>query len=278
MSALAFFHPPFVSNLVEIRDLKFGYGERLVLSGLDMTFPRGKVVAVMGGSGSGKTTILRLIGGQVAAREGVVLVNGETVNPDDLPALYRLRRKMGVLFQHGALFTDLSVFDNVAFPLREHTDLPESMIRDLVLLKLQAVGLRNAAALMPSEVSGGMARRVALARAIALDPQLIMYDEPFAGLDPISMGMTAKLIRELNDVLGSTSILVSHDVHESFQIADYVYFLSSGKIVAQGTPAELSASTDPWVRQFVHAEPDGPVSFHYPGRTLGQDLGLEGKQ
>lgn len=264
-----------MTSLVEIHDLQFGYGERLVLSGLDMQFPRGKVVAVMGGSGSGKTTILRLIGGQVRARQGRILVNGETVDSADAKKLYRQRRQMGVLFQHGALFTDLSVFDNVAFALREHTDLPESMIRDLVLMKLQAVGLRNAAQLMPAEISGGMARRVALARAIALDPELIMYDEPFAGLDPISMGMTAKLIRELNDALGSTSILVSHDVNESFQIADYVYFLSQGRIVAEGTPEQMRASQDPWVRQFVYAEADGPVPFHVAGRSLAQDLDLE---
>ncbi|MDB5797556.1 MAG: transport system ATP-binding protein [Paucimonas sp.] len=264
-----------MSNLVDIRDLQFGYSDRLILSGLRMSFPRGKVVAVMGGSGSGKTTILRLIGGQVSARQGEICIEGEVLNPRDPAQVYRLRRKMGVLFQHGALFTDLSVFENVAFPLREHTDLQESMIRDLVLMKLQAVGLRNAAALMPAEISGGMARRVALARAVALDPQLIMYDEPFAGLDPISMGMTAKLIRELNDALGSTSILVSHDVHESFQIADYVYFLSQGKIVAEGTPVDMMASDDPYVRQFVHAQPDGPVPFHYPGRSIEQDLALE---
>lgn len=263
-----------MSDLVEIRDLQFGYGDRLILSGLNMRFPRGKVVAVMGGSGSGKTTILRLIGGQLRATEGTVTVNGRPVATDDAPALYQMRRKMGVLFQHGALFTDLSVFENVAFPLREHGDIPQSMIRDLVLMKLEAVGLRNAAHLMPSEISGGMARRVALARAIALDPELIMYDEPFAGLDPISMGMSAKLIRELNDALGSTSILVSHDVHESFRIADYVYFLSQGKIVAEGTPEAMTSSDDPYVRQFVNAQPDGPVPFHYPGRALAQDLAL----
>ncbi|MFZ6766915.1 ABC transporter ATP-binding protein [Undibacterium sp. Di26W] len=262
-------------NLVEIRDIHFGYGDRVILSGLHMDFPRGKLIAVMGGSGSGKTTILRLIGGQIRAQQGSVSVNGQEISRLDNDGLYAMRRKMGMLFQHGALFTDLSVFDNVAFPLREHTDLSESMIRDLVLLKLQAVGLRNAASLMPSEVSGGMARRVALARAVALDPQLIMYDEPFAGLDPISMGVAANLIRNLNDALGSTSILVSHDVHETFAIADYVYFLSKGKIVAQGTPAEMQVSDDPYVRQFVHAEADGPVPFHYPGASLQDDLGLE---
>lgn len=240
-----------------------------------MDFPRGKVIAVMGGSGSGKTTILRLIGGQLRPDAGQVSVDGEVVNTLDIKSLYSLRRRMGMLFQHGALFTDLSVFDNVAFPMREHTDLPESLIRDLVLMKLQAVGLRNAAQLKPAEVSGGMARRVALARAIALDPQLIMYDEPFAGLDPISMGVTANLIRKLNDALGSTSILVSHDVHESFSIADHVYFLSQGKIVADGTPDEMRTSSDPYVKQFVNAEMDGPVPFHYPGKTLAEDLGLQ---
>jgi phospholipid/cholesterol/gamma-HCH transport system ATP-binding protein len=203
-------------------------------------------------------------------------VNGEIVHQLDTENLYRLRRKMGMLFQFGALFTDLTVFENVAFPLREHTDLPEELLRDLVLMRLNAVGLRNAAQLKPNEISGGMARRVALARAIALDPELIMYDEPFAGLDPISMGVTANLIRNLNDTLGSTSILVSHDVNETFGIADYVYFLSGGKIVAQGTPAEMRASSDPYVKQFVNAEPDGPVPFHYPGKSLAEDLGLGG--
>ncbi|MBC3863073.1 ABC transporter ATP-binding protein [Undibacterium jejuense] len=264
-------------NLVEIRDVQFGYGARTILSGLRMDFPRGKVIAVMGGSGSGKTTILRLIGGQIRPQSGTVSVNGQPIQDMDNQALYGMRRKMGMLFQHGALLTDLSVFDNVAFPLREHTNLSESMMRDLVMLKLQAVGLRNASTLMPSEISGGMARRVALARAVALDPELLMYDEPFAGLDPISMGVTANLIRNLNDALGSTSILVSHDVNESFAIADYVYFLSQGKIVAEGTPAQMRESEDPYVKQFVHAEADGPVPFHYPGKTLLDDLGLKGQ-
>lgn len=264
-----------VSNIVEIRDLVFGYGDREILSGINMTFPKGKVVAIMGGSGSGKTTILRLIGGQLIPKSGDVTVDGEVVQPLETSSLYRLRRKMGMLFQYGALFTDLSVFENVAFPLREQTDLPEELIHDLVLMKLNAVGLRNAAGLMPSEISGGMARRVALARAIALDPQLILYDEPFAGLDPISMGVTANLIRKLNDALHSTSVLVSHDVTESFSIADYVYFISSGKIVAHGTPAEMMESTDPYVHQFVHAETDGPVPFHYPGPSIAADLGME---
>ncbi|PWF41242.1 ABC transporter ATP-binding protein [Massilia glaciei] len=261
-------------NLVEIRDLHFSYGDRSILSNLRMDFPRGKVIAVMGGSGCGKTTVLRLIGGQIRPQQGQVSVAGEVVHALDTDNLYRLRRKMGMLFQFGALFTDLSVFENVAFPLREHTDLSEELIHDLVLMKLHAVGLRNAAMLKPAEISGGMARRVAVARAVALDPELIMYDEPFAGLDPISMGVTANLIRKLNDALGSTSILVSHDVHECFAIADHVYFMSAGKIVAEGTPAELRVSADPYVRQFVNAEADGPVPFHYPGRSLADDLGL----
>jgi phospholipid/cholesterol/gamma-HCH transport system ATP-binding protein len=268
-------HPALVPNLVEIRDLHFAYGTRSILSNLQMDFPRGKVVAVMGGSGCGKTTVLRLIGGQIRPQKGSVTVDGEVVHLLDTDNLYRLRRKMGMLFQFGALFTVLSVFDNVAFPLREHTDLPEELIRDLVLMKLNAVGLRNAHKLKPSEISGGMARRVAVARAVALDPQLIMYDEPFAGLDPISMGVTANLIRNLNSALGSTSILVSHDVHECFAIADYVYFMSAGKIVAQGTPAELKVSEDPYVKQFVNAAPDGPVPFHYPGRSFADDLGFK---
>ncbi len=261
-------------NLIELRDIQFGYGERTILSGLNMVFPRRKLIAVMGGSGSGKTTILRLIGGLIEAQSGSVSIDGQLLRPRDTKALYAQRRKMGMLFQHGALFTDLSVFDNVAFPLREHSQLNESLIRDLVLLKLEAVGLRNAAHLMPAQISGGMARRVALARAVALDPQVIMYDEPFAGLDPISMGVTANLIRQLNDALGSTTILVSHDVHESFAIADYVYFLSQGKIVAEGTPAQMRESDDPYVKQFVNAQADGPVPFHYPGPSLAEDLGV----
>ena len=264
-------------NLVDIRDLHFGYGDRLILSGLTMEFPRGKVIAIMGGSGSGKTTVLRLIGGQLRAQSGSVTVEGQEVSSLSLDGLYRMRRRMGMLFQHGALFTDLSVFDNVAFPLRENTSLPEEMIRDLVLLKLHAVGLSNVAPLKPAEISGGMARRVALARAVALDPQLIMYDEPFAGLDPISMGVIANLIRKLNDALGLTTILVSHDVHESFMIADYVYFLSQGRIVAHGSPAQMMDSDDPYVKQFVHAEADGPVPFHYPGRSITEQLGVAGQ-
>lgn len=266
--------PPVVTNLVEIQDLHFAYGDRPILSDLTMQFPRNKVVAVMGGSGSGKTTILRLIGGLISPKAGQIRLFDEAVGPPNSDALYQQRRKMGMLFQQGALFTDLSVFDNVAFPLREQTDLPEALAHDLVLLKLNAVGLRNAAHLKPSEISGGMARRVALARAVALDPQLILYDEPFAGLDPISMGVTSNLIRRLNDALESTSILVSHDVHESFAIADYVYFLSEGSVVAQGTPKEMLMSEHPYVQQFINADVDGPVPFHYPGKSLAEDLGI----
>ncbi len=261
--------------LVELRDIRFGYGERVILDGISLTIPRGKVTALMGASGGGKTTVMRLIGGQYRAQSGGLTFDGQEVaslNPTDL---YAVRRRMGMLFQFGALFTDLSEFDNVAFPLREHTDLSESMIRDIVLMKLEAVGLRGARDLMPSEVSGGMARRVALARAMALDPELIMYDEPFAGLDPISLGTAARLIRQLNDTLGLTSIIVSHDLDETFHIADQVIVLANGKIAAQGTPDEVRNSTDPLVKQFVTAAPDGPVRFHYPGPSVAQDFGVE---
>lgn len=270
--------PPLVSDsssaapLVELRGVSFGYGERLILEDVSLQVPRGKVVALMGASGGGKTTVLRLIGRQVSPQAGQVLFDGADLGAMDAGQLYAARRRMGMLFQFGALFTDLSVFDNVAFPLREHTRLSESMIRDLVLMKLNAVGLRGARDLMPSEVSGGMARRVALARAIALDPDLIMYDEPFAGLDPISMGVAARLIRQLNDTLGVTSMVVSHDVDETFLIADHVVFLANGRIAAQGTPAEMRASTDPLVRQFVDAQPDGPVRFHYPATAVAEDF------
>jgi len=262
---------------VQIIDLGFSYGERSILSSINMSFGRGKVVAVMGGSGSGKTTVLRLIGGQLQPQAGHVLVNGQAVDQLKRKELYSLRRGMGMLFQFGALFTDMSVFDNVAFPLREHTDLPEALIRDLVLMKLHAVGLRGAWHLKPAEISGGMARRVSLARAIALDPQLILYDEPFAGLDPISLGVTAKLIRSLNDALGATSVLVTHDVHESLTIADYVYFIANGKVAAEGTPANLRVSDDSFVRQFLDAEPDGPVPFHYAAGDYASDMGLNSR-
>jgi len=247
---------------------------RQILTGVDLQVKRGQLVALMGGSGSGKTTILRLLGGQVKPQAGTVLVDGQNVHALKSRELFELRRRMGMLFQFGALFTDMSVFENVAFPLREHTDLPEEAIRDLVLMKLNAVGLRGAQALMPSQVSGGMSRRIALARAIALDPQLIMYDEPFAGLDPISLGQTANLIRTLGDALGAASIIVTHDVEESLQIVDYVYFLAEGKIVAQGTPDEIRASEMPYVKQFVTGAPDGPVRFHYPAPEYAADLGL----
>jgi phospholipid/cholesterol/gamma-HCH transport system ATP-binding protein len=260
--------------LVELRGVTCGYGDRMILRDVDLVVPRGKVVALMGTSGGGKTTVLRLIGRQITARKGQVLFDGEDVAAFDREALYAARRRMGMLFQFGALFTDLSVFDNVAFPLREHTDLPEPLIRDLVLMKLNAVGLRGARDLMPSQVSGGMARRIALARAIALDPELIMYDEPFAGLDPISMGIAARLIRDLNDALGVTSIVVSHDVDETFAIADHVVFIANGGIAAQGSPEELRRSDDPLVRQFVSAAPDGPVRFHYPAATVADDFGV----
>ena len=249
--------------LVKLTGLNFAYDRRPVLTGINLEVPRGKVVAIMGGSGCGKTTLLRLIGGQIKPQSGSVRVDGKMVPDLDADDLYRLRRRMGMLFQFGALFTDMSVFDNVAFQMREHTDLPEDLIHDLVLMKLNAVGLRGAHHLMPSELSGGMARRVALARAIALDPMLMLYDEPFAGLDPISLGVVGQLIRKLNDALGASSVVVTHDVQESLLIVDYIYFVSEGKVVAEGTPAEIRASRDPWVHQFVWAEADGPVPFHY---------------
>ena len=258
--------------LVQITDLNFSYDNRPILSGINMAIPKGKVVAIMGSSGCGKTTTLRLIGGQLRPSAGEVVVAGERVHSLGADGLYALRRKMGMLFQFGALFTDMSVFENVAFQMREHTDLPEEMIRDLVLMKLHAVGLRGAHQLMPAELSGGMARRVALARAIALDPMLIMYDEPCAGLDPISLSIVGELIRRLNDALGATSIVVTHDVHESLKIVDYVYFLSEGRIVAEGSAEEMRVSTAPYVHQFVWGEADGPVPFHYPSRGYADDL------
>ena len=258
--------------LVECRNLSFGYGPRLILDDVSFTVPRGKVTALMGASGGGKTTVLRLVGGQLRPQRGELRFDGQDVPRLDRAGLYAIRRRMGMLFQFGALFTDLSVFDNVAFPLREHAALPEGLVRDIVLMKLNAVGLRGARDLMPSEISGGMARRVALARAIALDPQLVMYDEPFAGLDPISLGTAAQLIRRLNDTLGITSIVVSHDLEETFRIADQVIVLANGGIAAQGTPQEVRDSVDPLVHQFVHAEPDGPVHFHYPGPSVAEDF------
>ncbi len=262
--------------LVEIRGLSFSRGARKIFDGVDIDIPRGKITAIMGPSGTGKTTLLRLIGGQLLPDEGTVFVDGLEVPRLRRKDLFALRKRLSMLFQSGALLTDLDVFDNVAFPLREHTRLPESMIRDLVLMKLEAVGLRNARYLMPSELSGGMARRVALARSIALDPMMIMYDEPFTGQDPISMGALVQLIRLLNDALGLTSVIVSHDVAETLTIADYVYVISGGKVVGQGSPEELNNTDSEWVKQFIKGLPDGPVPFHYPGAQYGPDL-LMGK-
>ena len=266
-----------VSPLLEFKDVTFSYpgsvGGRLILDHVTLSVPKGKVTALMGASGGGKTTVLRLIGGQQKATTGEVLFDGKNVALLSQADLYLARRRMGMLFQFGALFTDLSVFDNVAFPLREHTALNDSMLRDIVLMKLNAVGLRGARDLMPSEISGGMARRVALARAIALDPELIMYDEPFAGLDPISLGTAAQLIRQLNDTLGITSIVVSHDLAETFRIADKVILLANGVIAAQGTPDEVRHSIDPLVHQFVNGNSEGPVKFHYPGPDVAADFG-----
>ena len=258
--------------LVRIRDLHFARGDRPIFDGVDIDIRRGSVTAIMGPSGTGKTTLLRLIGGQLRPDRGSIEVDGEPVHRLRGTALYTLRKRMGMLFQNGALLTDMDVYDNIAFPLREHTDLSEELIRILVLMKLEAVGLRGARHLMPSELSGGMARRVALARAIALDPMMVMYDEPFTGQDPISMGVLVRLIRTLNDALGLTSIIVSHDIGETRAIADYIYLLSGGRVVAEGTSEELEASDSAWARQFLHGEPDGPVPFHYPAPDYAEDL------
>jgi phospholipid/cholesterol/gamma-HCH transport system ATP-binding protein len=263
-----------VENLVEVRDVDFSYDVRPVLKGINMTVPRGRVVSIMGLSGCGKTTLLRLIGGSIRPTRGEVRVAGRAMHELNQDDLYAMRRSMGMLFQFGALFTDMTAFDNVAFQIREHTELPESMVRDLVLMKLHAVGLRGAAGLMPSELSGGMARRVALARTIALDPMLIMYDEPFTGLDPIAMGVIGDLIKKLNNVLGATSIIVTHDVQESLKIVDYVYFMADGAVVTQGTPADIRGSQAPFVHQFVWGETDGPLPFHYPGLAVDSDFGM----
>ncbi len=261
-------------DIVEISDLKFGYADRPLLKGINLTIPRGKVVGIMGASGSGKSTLMRLIGGQLVPQGGSVKVDGLVVHELSRDELYQLRRKMGMQFQAGGLFTDLSVYENIAFQMREHTDLPESMIRDLVLLKLAAVGLRGASGLMPAELSGGMSRRVGLARAIALDPMLIMYDEPFAGLDPISCSVVGNLIRRLNDALGATSIVVSYDSAESMRVIDYLYLISDGVVAAAGPAAEMKVSQDPFVRQFLDGAHDGPVPFHYPHDAYQTDLGL----
>jgi phospholipid/cholesterol/gamma-HCH transport system ATP-binding protein len=260
--------------VVEASGVHFAYGPRSVLKGIDLKVPRGKVVAILGSSGCGKTTLLRLIGGQLAPDQGNVRFCGKVVHELGQSELFELRKKMGMMFQAGGLFSDMSVFDNIAFPMREHTDLPERLIRDLVKMKLHAVGLRGAHSLMPNELSGGMSRRVALARAIALDPLLAMYDEPFAGLDPISLNVIAQLIRRLNDALGISSIVVTYDVSESLRVADYAYFIDSGVVVAGGPAQEMRESADPFVRQFVHAEADGPVAFHWPARPVRDDLRL----
>ena len=266
--------PTTPSSLVEMRHLTFGYGERAVLDDVTLHIPRGKVTALIGPMGGGKTTTLRLMGGEHRAWSGQMLFDGQDIGPMDQQQLYAVRRRMGMLYQFGALFADMSVFENVAFPLREHTDLPEPLIRDIVLMKLNAVGLRNARNLMPSEVSGGMAKRIGIARAIALDPDLVMYDEPFSGLDPISLRVAANLIRELNDSMGLTSLFVSHELKQTLEIADHVIILDSGKVAVQGTVAEVRASTDPLVFQYVNERPDGPVRFHYPAVTLDQDFGI----
>ncbi len=259
-------------NWVEINNLIFTRGNRCIFNGVDMVMKQGKITAIMGPSGSGKTTLLQLIGAQLTPDSGSILVNGQNIHQLSRKALYQTRRDMGLLFQSSALFTHLSVFDNVAFPLREHTQLNESMIRDIVLMKLEAVGLRGAANLMPAQLSGGMARRVALARTIALDPTLMMYDEPFTGQDPISLGVLVRLIKRLNELLHTTTIIVSHDVEETCSIADYIYLISGGKIIGEGTPEELSQSLEPQTRQFMHGEADGVVPFHYPARSYTEEL------
>ncbi|HET8731120.1 MAG TPA: ATP-binding cassette domain-containing protein [Moraxellaceae bacterium] len=268
--------PPSADNLVEIQNLVFHRGKRPIFDGVNVNIARGKVTAIMGPSGCGKTTLLRFIGGQLRPDSGRVLVDGRNVPDLSRAELFVTRRKMGMLFQSGALFTDLSVYENVAFPLRAHTHLSEDLIRELVLLKLEAVGLRGAENLMPAELSGGMNRRAALARAIALDPALIMYDEPFAGQDPIVMGVLVTLIRTLREALGLTSIIVSHDIHETLSIADYIYVLAGGKVIGEGSPEQLRNSDSPFVQQFLHGRPDGPVRFRYPARPLAEELGLGG--
>ena len=260
------------ANLIEIRGLHYAIGNRVLFEDLSLDVPRGRVTAIMGPSGCGKTTLLWMIGGRVKPHRGQVLVDGQDVAHSSRKALFDLRRRMGVLFQSAALFTDLTVFENVAFPLRAHASLPEDSLRDLVLMKLHAVGLRGARALMPSQLSGGMGRRVALARAIALDPDLIMYDEPFAGQDPIAMGVLLSLIRKLNMALGTTSLLVSHDIHETASIADRIYVLSNGGVIGAGQAEMLKDHPEPQVRQFIRGAPDGPVPFHYPAEDYRRDL------
>ncbi len=259
-------------NLVTINQLTFARGNRLIFDGVDITVQRGKITAIMGPSGSGKTTLLRLIGGLLTPNSGEVIVDNQNIHQLSRRALYKARQKMGLLFQSGALFTHLSVFDNVAFPLREHSHLSAEIIRDVVLMKLQAVGLRGAAQLMPSDLSGGMARRVALARAMVLDPALMMFDEPFTGQDPISMGVLVRLIKRLNQLLNTTTVIVSHDVEETCSIADYVYLIAGGHVIGEGTPAQLQHSQQPEIKQFMHGEADGVVPFHYPARSFIEEL------
>jgi len=266
------------NTLVSVRDLTFSRGNNKIFDDISLDFERGKITAIMGPSGTGKTTLLKLIGGQLYPEKGTVTVDGQNVHQLRRKELYELRKRMGMLFQSGALLTDMNVYDNVAFPLREHTHLTESMIRSLVLMKLQAVGLRGAHQLMPNELSGGMARRVALARAIALDPMMILYDEPFTGQDPISMGVLVLLIKALNETLGLTSIIVSHDVEETAKIADYIYILANGKVVDHGTPAQIEQSSSEWVQQFMNGAADGPVHFHYPAKDYVDDLLSTGKR
>jgi len=266
------------NSLVAIRNLSFSRGDNKIFSDVSMDFERGKITAIMGPSGTGKTTLLKLIGGQLQPAQGAITVDGSNVHRLRRTELFELRKRIGMLFQSGALLTDMSVYDNVAFPLREHTHLPESMIRTLVLMKLQAVGLRGAKNLMPNELSGGMARRIALARAIALDPMMIMYDEPFTGQDPISKGVLVHLIKSLNETLGLTTIIVSHDVHETSAIADYIYVVSGGKIIGEGTPSDIQNSPSEWVKQFMDGSADGPVHFHYPANDLQDDLMSAGKR
>ena len=265
---------PSAPSLVEFRNLSFAYGDHVVLDNVSLRIPQGKVTALIGPMGAGKTTTLKLMGGEQKAQSGDMLFDGQDVGRMDQKQLYAARRRMGMLFQFGALFADSTVFDNVAFPLREHTDLPEPLIRDIVLMKLNAVGLRGARELYPSEVSGGMARRIALARAIALDPELVMYDEPFSGLDPISLKTAAKLIRQLNDSMGLTSVFVSHELKETLAIADHVIMLANGKVAIEGTPDAVRHSTDALVYQYVNAKPDGPVRFHFPGTSVDEDFAL----
>jgi phospholipid/cholesterol/gamma-HCH transport system ATP-binding protein len=259
-------------NIVEIEDLHFAYNEHEIFKGLSLKIPRGKVVAILGASGCGKTTLLKLIGGQLRPSRGRIKVDGKIVHELGTDALYALRREMGMMFQTSGLFSDLSVYENIAFPIREHHALPEELIRKLVLMKLQAVGLRGAQRLMPADLSGGMSRRIALARAIAADPMLTMYDEPFAGLDPITLNVIAELVRKLNDAIGTTSIVVTYDVSESLKVVDYIYVISDGVVVGEGTPEAVASSEDPYLKQFMNALPDGPVRFHFPAGPIDEEL------